>query len=209
MNIIAITVPLGPNTPLYPGDPAPETTLLSSLAKGDALTASKLDLGVHIGTHVDFPAHFVSGGKVLGDYPIGRFVGRAFVLDLTDVEGPITLERIARERPPREQHVLIKTRNSPYLSQAAFHDSYVHLDPSAARFLIDTQPQSVGIDYYSLDPSDSTTFPSHRLCAEADVPVFVCIDLSKVSPGSYWFAGLPIAFPSLEGAPVRAILWRD
>ena len=55
--LIDLTVPLGPDTPLYPGDPPPEATLLSDIGSGDPVTASKLSLGAHIGTHVDLPAH--------------------------------------------------------------------------------------------------------------------------------------------------------
>lgn len=206
-NIIDITVPLGPDTPIYPGDPLPELKLLSSISQGDALTASKLDVGAHIGTHVDLPAHFLKGGKVLGDYSIDAFVGPAIVLDLTDVERVLEPNRLAQEDIPDRRHILLKTRNSAHLSRAEFFNDYVHLSEAATKLLLQRQPLSLGIDYYSLDSVDSTTFPAHRRCAEHGIPVFVCLNLERVVPGRYSFAGLPVAFPALEGAPVRAILW--
>lgn len=207
--ILDITLRLGPETPLYPGDPAPEIDLLSDIANGDALTASLLHLPVHAGTHVDFPGHFIKGGRLLGDYSINQFIGPAWVADLTDVEGAIAAERLASEHIPVGKHILLKTRNSLLLKDPRFHEDYVYLEPSGVEHLLAMNPPSLGFDYYSLDPSNSRDFPAHRRCAEAGIPVFVCLDLSMADAGAYQFCGLPPSIPSLEGAPVRAILWRD
>ena len=207
--LIDITMALGPRTPLYPGDPAPRAELLTSIAAGDALTASLLHLPVHAGTHVDLPAHFIADGQALGDYPIERFVGPAWVLDLSDVETAITRQRLAAETIPGERHILVKTGNSRRLAEPCFCPDYVHFVPDAIEHLLRLRPSSLGFDYYSLDAPDAAAFPAHRRCAEAGLPVFVCLDLTRCPAGSCWFAGLPLAMPTLEGAPVRAIVWHD
>lgn len=209
MDVIDITLPLGPDTPVFPGDPVPSVELLSNIAKGDALTASKLELAAHVGTHVDLPAHFVKDGRVLRDYPISRFLGPAWVLDLSDLEDSIRQARLKEEEIPEQRHLLLKTRNSALLQDPRFHEDYVHLAEDAAHHLLAHRPLSIGFDYYSLDPTDSTSFTAHRLCAEADLPVFVCLDLRQVRAGPCWFAGLPLHVPQLEGAPVRAVVWHE
>lgn len=207
--LVDITVRLGPETPLFPGDPAPRIERLSSIASGDPLTASLLHLPAHAGTHVDLPAHFIQGGRLLGDYTAEDFVGPGWVLDLSDVQSVVTRERLEREKIPPGHHVLVKTRNSALLRKSEFQHDTVHLDPPAVEYLLRAHPRTIGFDYYSLDPSESDSFPAHRLCAEAGLPVFVCLDLSRVEAGPWWFCGLPPAIPDLEGAPVRAIVWRD
>lgn len=207
-DIIDLTLPLGADTPLYPGDPAPATRLLSSIARGDPVTASQVEMGVHTGTHVDFPAHFLAEGKTAADYSVKAFTGRAAVLDLTDVAQAVSRARLQRETIPAAQHILLKTRNSVFVRDPGFVEDYVFLEPDAARYLLGLKPRSLGIDYYSLDPADSENFPAHRLCAESGLPVFVCLDLSQTGAGSYGFAGLPLHMPALEGLPVRAIVWR-
>lgn len=209
MDVIDITFPLGPDIPVFPGDPAPSVELLSSIAKGDALTASKLELAAHVGTHVDLPAHFVKDGRVLRDYPLTRFLGPAWVLDLSDVEDSIRQARLVEESIPEQRHILLKTRNSELLQESCFREDYVHLAEDAAHHLLASRPRSIGFDYYSLDPAASTSFAAHRLCAEADLPVFVCLDLHHVPAGPCWFAGLPLHVPQLEGAPVRAVVWQQ
>ncbi|MFC4352004.1 cyclase family protein [Fodinicurvata halophila] len=206
-NVIDITLPLCPDVPVFPGDPSPTVELLSSIAQGDRLTASKLELAAHVGTHVDLPAHFVKDGKILGDYAVERFLGPAWVLDLSDVQTEIRPDRLAGEAIPEKRHLLLKTRNSPLLQDPKFREDYVHLAEDAARYLLAHRPLSIGFDYYSLDPADSTSFAAHRQCAEADLPVFVCLALRHVPAGDCWFAGLPLQVPQLEGAPVRAIIW--
>ena len=205
--LIDLTLPLGPEVPVYPGDPVPEVRELSALSKGEAVTVSALEMGVHTGTHVDLPAHFIDDGKTLGDYPVESFVGPACVLDLTDVRRSIDGKRLAREAIPEDRHLLLKTRNSAFVRKPQFYRDYVFLESEAATYLLERKPRSIGLDYYSLDPVDSSTFPAHRLCAEQDLPVFVCLDLTAATPGYYYFAGLPLNVPSLEGAPVRAVLW--
>jgi len=207
-NVIDLTIPLGADTPIYPGDPVPKIDLLSSLDGGDILTASKINLGVHIGTHVDLPAHFLMGTQTLGAYSIEAFVGRATVVDLTDVERSICVDRLKSEELPEGQHILLKTSNSSKIRQSKFFEDYVFIEPNATQFILDRAPLSIGIDYYSLDPSDSETFPSHKMCARKGIPVFVCLDLSQTSSKEvYFFAGLPLNYPALEGVPVRAIVW--
>ena len=208
-DVIDLTLPLGPGLPLYPGDPPPEAELVSSLSDGDLVTASRFRMGAHVGTHVDLPAHFVEGGKALGGYAVDAFLGPAAVLDLTDLRRAIDEDRLAREILPEDRHILLKTRNSSLLRSPGFCDDFVFLEPDAAVRILARKPRSIGIDYYSLDPADTRTFPSHRLCAEQGVPVFVCLDLGRAAAGAYEFAGLPLSYPALEGAPVRAILWRD
>ena len=208
-DIVDLTVPIGPEMAVYPGDPRPERRLVGDLAKGDPVTASVITLGVHIGTHVDLPAHFIRGGKTLGDYPIDAFIGPAQVLDLTDVAHAIDQPRLARETIEEDRHLMLKTRNASFVRDTAFREDYVFLEPAATAHLLTTHPRSIGIDYYSLDPAESGTLPSHRLCAEWGLPVFVCLDLSTISPGPYGFAGLPLSYAMLEGAPVRALLWKE
>lgn len=208
-DVIDLTLPLGPGLPLYPGDPPPEAERLSSLSDGDLVTASSFRMGAHVGTHVDLPAHFVEGGKTLGGYPVAAFLGPATVLDLTDLRRAIDADRLARETLPKDRHILLKTRNSSFLRNPGFTDDFVFLERDAAARILARKPRSIGIDYYSLDPAGTRTFPSHRLCAEQGLPVFVCLDLGRAAPGAYQFAGLPLNYPALEGVPVRAILWRE
>ena len=47
---------------VYPGDPAPERTTLSSMEKGDLYNLTAFSMCAHNGTHVDAPRHFIRDG---------------------------------------------------------------------------------------------------------------------------------------------------
>ena len=204
--IFDVTVPLGASTPLFPGDPPIVFRRMHSLAAGDPLTLSEVCLGSHAGTHVDAPSHFIDGAKCLGDYPVDAFLGPASVLACEKVK-VVDLELIAGTSIPKRHHVLIKTANSEFVDEQQFHPEYVSIEPEVAHFLVEEcECLSVGVDYYSLDPYDSTTYPAHKILARAGILAFVCLNLRSVEPGLYDFYALPPRFENLEAAPVRAVL---
>ena len=194
-----LSLPISPSMPLYPGDAPPAVRELQSIARGDALTASEFTLGCHIGTHVDAPAHFLAGGVTLERLPLEHFTGPAVV---------IPLNRLESGSIPERHHILIQSSNSALLGEPTFRPDYIPLSLAQANALLARDPLSIGFDYYSLDAADSERFPCHMAAARYGIPVFVCLNLAGIQPGEYWFTGLPLPIPGLEGCPVRAILAR-
>lgn len=46
---------------------------------------SKLSLGTQTGTHIDAPAHFISGGATLDALPVDQLIGAYFFIDLDTI----------------------------------------------------------------------------------------------------------------------------
>ena len=191
---------------VYPGDPLPKVHRLSSIAEGAALTASSLELGCHVGTHVDAPLHFLRDGAALDELPLNHFHGSAHVVDLGGRD-TISANDIESIRVPAGTHILLRTKNSQLLKQRSFRKDYCYLTPEATDLLLSREPLSVGIDYYSLDPPSGDSFSSHLAVARRGLPVFVCLDLADVVPGEYRFSAFPLKVPGLEASPVRALLF--
>jgi len=82
MEIIDITREISDGMDVYPGDPKVKIKTVKSLAK-DGHTLSEISMGLHSGTHIDAPAHFIKGGKTVDE--IVALIGPARV-----VEGRIT-----------------------------------------------------------------------------------------------------------------------
>ena len=47
---------------LWPGDPAPRFTRVSSIDRGDPCNTTALEMSAHTATHIDAPRHFIDGG---------------------------------------------------------------------------------------------------------------------------------------------------
>jgi arylformamidase len=67
----------------------------------------------------------------------------------------------------------------------------------------------LGLDLPSVDEVDSKSLQNHHALARAGIAIIESLDLSDVAPGVYQFAGLPLRIVGGDGAPMRAILWRD
>ncbi len=66
-------------------------------------------MGVHTGTHVDAPFHFIDDGKTVENLDIDMLTGRAYVLHLPDEVDLITKEIIENSSiPPRTKRVLLR-----------------------------------------------------------------------------------------------------
>src|ERR687887_834887 len=109
MEIIDVSVPVRPGMVTYPGDPTVKLERVTSLANGAVANVSRLDFGVHSGTHVDAPVHFIDGAPAAEALPLDVLIGPATVLDLTAAE---RLDASAFNGVQLCERVLLKTRNS-------------------------------------------------------------------------------------------------
>ena len=162
-------------------------------------------LGLHTGTHVDAPAHFLSDGLQVHELGLQHFHGPAVVVELRSDEPLIGREQVESQVKRKGQHILLKTTNSSLLRSQKFTPDYTALTPEAAAYLASLNPLSVGFDYYSLAAIDEAGYPAHRVMARAGIPVFVCLNLLEVEPGAYRFFGVAAQARSGRGQPPCAL----
>jgi arylformamidase len=202
MEIFDVSVPIRPGMVTYPGDPAVRLERVASIADGEVCNLSRLDLGVHTGTHVDAPLHFVDGAPGAEDLPLDVLVGPARVLDLTDVEGS-ELGPGAFEGLDLPERVLLKTRNSELWAREEFVEDHVALGAEAAHALVAAGVRLVGIDYLSIGDEGA-----HHALLEAGVVALEGLDLRGVDPGDYDLVCAPLKLVGSDGAPARTFLIR-
>lgn len=207
MRIYDVTVGITPAMPVWPGDPPVALKRVQAIADGANANVSRLDAGVHTGTHVDAPVHFIDGAASVESLSLKVLTGRAYVVSLprAKVLDAPTLE--AADIPPRTRRVLFKTRNSDIWTRGerAFQTNFVGVDASGAEWLVRKGVHLVGIDYLSIAPYHQSR-ETHRTLLQAGVVVVEGLDLSKVSQGRYTLYCLPMKLIGSDGAPARAIL---
>jgi arylformamidase len=109
MEIFDISVTLSNETVVYPGDPKVRIRTLKEL-KRDGVAVSEMSLGLHSGTHIDAPAHYIPSGKSIDELP--PIVGLAKVFDMSAVKEEITADDLRGCDVTSGDIVLFKTRNS-------------------------------------------------------------------------------------------------
>jgi arylformamidase len=205
-----ITVPYSTDLPLWPGDPVPSMTMMKCQAEGYRCNVTRLDTGVHFGTHLDAPVHFIDGGKGVDELELDVLVGSCVVAEIPGVMEITPAHLTALELPTDTTRLLLKTKNSALWDKPnhEFRQDFAALTAGAARWVVDQGIKLIGIDYLSIQlfaDADSTT---HHVLLGAEVIIVEGLDLRAVTPGAYQLTCLPMNLVAADGAPVRAILTR-
>jgi arylformamidase len=211
MRIIDVSLTVNYQLPVWPGDPPFSRTLASKIEAGAEANVSRVETGVHVGTHVDAPFHFISGGKTIDQLALETLIGPVLVVGIPEDVAVITADTIKQAGlPSGVTRTLFKTRNSRLWKQPhlQFDTGYVAVDNTGAQYLVDCGVQLVGIDYFSIAPFVQTQ-PTHLTLLRAGVVIIEGLDLSNVEPGNYMLYCLPIKLGGSDGAPARVILTRE
>ena len=193
--------------PVWPGDPPVHLELGSSIASGDSYNLSRLgSVGLHTGTHVDAPNHFLAEGKTVDQIPLDALIGPARVCSLPAVEC-VTQANLEQLSLTGCERVLLKTRNSeqPWATQA-FKTEYVYLAPDGAQYLANLGVRLVGTDYLSVGQYGDGTADTHCILLSKGVVLLEGLNLSQIEPGDYQLVALPWRVAAGDGAPARAVL---
>lgn len=201
-----MTVPLRTGMVRWPDNPSVQVRRVLDQRRGDHCTVTALSLGVHSGTHMDAPQHFLRTGHGIDAMPISAGVGRARVIAIKN-PALVTVEELRRHRVRRGERILFKTRNSPRCWKTdRFLKDFVSLDEGAARWLVAHGVRTVGIDYLSIAGYDSDTVSIHTILLEAGIWIIEGMNLSEVRPGAYDMLCLPLKIAGGDGAPARVLL---
>lgn len=180
---------------IYPGDPAPTRTRLSSMENGDLYNLTAFSMCAHNGTHLDAPAHFLRDGATVDRLPLSKAVGLAYLAEhngiLTAADAERTLQNARQACPEAARRILIKG-NATVSADAAKVFANAPLD------LLGNESQTVG-------PEDAP-LEVHVTLLSADVLLLEGLRLSHVPKGIYLLSAAPLNLGGAEGAPCRALL---
>ena len=82
MTIIDLTHELNNQTPVYPGSgDLPAHFEQAASVEKNGYASSNVTMGLHVGTHIDTPAHMVQNGRTIDMVPLEQLCCPAYVLD--------------------------------------------------------------------------------------------------------------------------------
>ena len=183
---------------VYPGDPAPQRSVLSSMEKGDLYNLTAISMCAHNGTHVDAPFHFLKGGKTIDAIGLEAFVGLAYVAEHHGiVSGHDAMEIFEKSRdhdPEAAKRILIK-------GDAVVSTEAAKVFASKGILLLGNESQTVG-------PEDAP-MEVHLVLLGAGVVLLEGIRLAEVEEGRYILCAAPLNLSGADGSPCRAFLIAD
>ena len=207
--IFDISVPVVRAGAVYPGNPEIVIEPASQVSKGDSSNVSRLSFGSHTGTHVDAARHFFDNGSTVDALPLASLVGPATVIAFPDDVMSVSAAHLKRHDLKGVSRLLIKTRNSGFITDGTFHKDYTYVAPDGAEHLVALGVRLVGVDYLSIEQFHSGHHKTHRTLLAREIVIVEGLDLSAVPPGTYDLYCLPLRLAGLDGAPARAILIKN
>jgi arylformamidase len=207
MKIYDVSLPIHPQLPVWPGDPPIELVRESSIDQGSNANVSRLACGVHVGTHVDAPLHFIQGGSSVDRFDLNKLIGRVHVVDLQGVRTITAGSLDSAGITKRARRLFFKTDNSRLWQEghSDFVEDFVAMQADAAEWVVQRGIQMVGIDYLSIAPFKASG-PTHRTLLKAGVIIVEGLNLWSVPPGRYNVYCLPLNLVGSDGAPARVVL---
>ena len=187
----------------FPGDPRYQSEQINCLEKGDYFHLSKIHLGNHTGTHIDFPAHVIQDGKTSTDFSIEYLVGSGLIIDVPEKEQAITEDFIKNQAIQKNDVVFFKTSNSNISKNEGFVDKYVYIETNAAEELLKKEVKIIGIDYISVDKYEHEDLPVHHVLLSNNILIVECLELKHIPAGRYEIYIIPIKINGMDGLPAR------
>jgi ribose 5-phosphate isomerase B len=200
--IYDITQTVRPGMLMWPGD---QKVLFKQMEYEGVSSLTQLDLSAHTGTHVDAPAHIISGGKGADQLDLEQMTGLARVCHLPGVQS-ITRIILSDTSLGDVSRLLLRTSNSALLETSSFNQDYVSLTEDAAEYIVEKGIRFLALDYLSVDEFHASIFPVHRVLMNAGVVIAEGVDLSDVPAGDYEMLCMPLKLNNCDGAPARIVL---
>jgi arylformamidase len=208
MKLFDVTLTISPEMVNWPGNPTIQVERFQKIEEGSDHNQSQLSLGVHSGTHVDAPYHFLKDGKTVDQLNPEVLIGPVLVLQVDESVNRIdaaTLKSLGI--PDGTKRLLLKTRNSVdwQASKKEFQNDFVAIDLSGANYLVEKGLLLIGIDYLSIAPYKEGK-PTHTALLSKEMVIVEGLDLSNIYPGLYQLYCLPLKIKGSDGAPARVFL---
>jgi arylformamidase len=165
-------------------------------------------MGVHTGTHVDSPHHFLNNHQTIEQLDLNLLTGPAWVVQIPEHVRLVDAQTLDEASVPSgTKRLLLRTRNSQLWSSdpLEFTQDFVGVSDLGAQWLVGHGIRLIGIDYLSIAPWKQGT-PTHTTLLTSGVIILEGVNLSHVQPGAYYLYCLPLNLLGSDGAPARAIL---
>lgn len=194
MKLIDLTYAINNSIKEYPEDPKTEITYFKKPTIDDSLTLFEFKTGLHTGTHMDAPLHYIENSSKISDLNIEDFVGMASVVQNNEFK--TDLEKI----------IIIKTGWSKYWGSDRYFYDYPTPSIEFIEYLIENNVKGIAIDTCSVDKLGEDVI--HKMLLKNNIWIVENIANSeKLDKEKYEAYFVPLKIEA-EASPIRAFVKR-
>lgn len=193
------------NLPVFPGDVLPELEAVSTV-EHNGHANYRLTTGMHVGTHMDAPAHMLSGGKLISEFFVERFIARAHIIDARGQKSVPRRLFIGHDIKPGNA-VLVCTGWDTKFGQKDYFEYYPDLEKEFVQECIAAGASFVGLDTPS---PDHAPYALHKLLFEKEILIIENLTglEALVEYKNCMVAALPLKLFA-DSSPCRVVAWKD
>ena len=191
MQIIDLTQRISVDMPVYPGTEPPRLDPANTY-EANGFRETLLTMFSHTGTHMDAPAHLYPHRTTLDAFHASQFVGKALVIDCTDIPdgGIIGMERIDRTLADQADYLLIRTGWDARWGTPSYFGEYPVITHEVADYLITSGKKGIGLDVIGVDPIADENLTIHKKLF-ANNEIVVIENLCNLETGCSPFVRFP------------------
>lgn len=179
---------------VYEGDPVPELAPVAEIKNGSAYNLNALYAGLHNGTHMDAPLHFLEDAPDISAVPLEACIGPCRVIEVSP--GIITGELVENAFPRGVERILLKSGGKAFIHE------------TAAEAMAYYGCKLCGTDGLTVEPPHGTG-QTHRAFLQENVVLLEGLNLSEAKNGEYFLIAPPVKIVGAEAAFTRAVLVSD
>ncbi|GBN35111.1 hypothetical protein AVEN_161666-1 [Araneus ventricosus] len=203
-------------------------TLINGMTEGGFwLRVEEFSSGIHVGTHMDAPAHFSKNGKTIDELPLEHFIAPAAVVDMTakaeiDPDAEATVEDLLKWESTTGQSLnetilLLKSGwGKKWNNRTAFFGTpdddaaklhHPGLAPEAAQWLVDNRNiYGIGVETLSFDKGTGFGKEVHQiLLGHGMFGIENMANMDKIPIYGATLHVMPMKIGDASGAPTRII----
>jgi kynurenine formamidase len=158
------------NASVFPGDPSPHIRLAATIP-ANGFQVEEVTTGVHTGTHLDAPGHFITGARTVDQLTAEELVWPAYVIDVRARMAAVADDAfqlsVADIKTYEKQNgkikngsmVIIRTGFDQFFRTPAFLDAAPGFSAAAVQWMVDQRKiGGIGSDTFGPDATSDTTF---------------------------------------------------
>ena len=201
MRFVDLSHPISNDMTTYPSDPN-VAIMREKEIHSDRSLLHRFTMGTHTGTHLDVPAHIISGGKTLDSFSLSSFTGKTIKVDNNSISDLGKIEE-------RIDGIIFESGWYKKFNEQKiyFGSDRPKIPENLVRKVIEMDIKFFGCDLPSVDISGSKDKPVHNALLGADIIIYESLTNLNQVPMliPFKFFGFPLPFVGLDGSPVRAI----
>ena len=205
MKVIDLSQTFENNMSQFPGTPKIQLEAVTSVEES-GYQVTDFHSVVHVGTHCDAPAHFISGATTIDQLPLDQFVGEAVLIDVTHIQERKLPKTVLHNTDIKEGDIVIFHSNlSTKWNTEAYEKEAFYLSEELAKELVRLKVKSIGLDFISPDEVTTETSPIHHILLGNDIYLIENLtNLDAIEAKRFFSQQTPLKIKNSDGAFARA-----